>query len=59
MIPYELSTITFNRSPPTAGQANLFWDHEGVDKEKSFAKSGQKRKNERQSRTPDLQEAYI
>lgn len=34
MISYELSTITFNRSPPTVGQANLFWDHEGEDKEK-------------------------
>lgn len=39
MISYELSTITFNRSPPTVGQANLFWDHEGEDKEKSFANS--------------------
>lgn len=37
MISYELSTITFNRSPPTVGQANLFWDHEGEDKEKSLA----------------------
>lgn len=36
MISYELSTITFNRSPPTVGQANLFWDHEGEDKEKKL-----------------------
>jgi len=37
MISYELSTIIFNRSPPTVGQANVFWDDEGEDKEKSFA----------------------
>lgn len=37
MISYELSSITFNRSPPTIGQANLFWDHEGEYKEKCFA----------------------
>lgn len=37
MISYELSSIIFNRSPPTIGQANLFWDHEGEYKEKSFA----------------------
>ena len=29
MISYELSTITFNKSPPTVGQASLFWGHEG------------------------------
>lgn len=39
MISYELSSITFNRSPPTIGQANLFWDHKGEYKEKSFANS--------------------
>lgn len=44
MISYELSSITFNRSPPTIGQANLFWDCEGEYKEKSFANSRKKKK---------------
>lgn len=47
MISYELSSITFNRSPPTIGQANLFWDHEGEYKEKSFANRGKKKKEKR------------
>lgn len=44
MVSYELSSIIFNRSPPTIGQANLFWDHEGEYKEKSFANSQKKKK---------------
>lgn len=43
MTSYELSSITFNRSPPTIGQANLFCDREGKYKEKSFANSKKKK----------------
>lgn len=60
MVSYELSSIIFNRSPPTIGQANLFWDHEGEYKEKSFANSRKKKKKkEKQSRTQNIQEVYI
>lgn len=59
MISYELSSITFNRSPPTTGQANLFWDHEGEYKEKSFANS-KKKINKRKSKAGHrIQEVYI